>query len=123
MHSELQMSLLLAGIVTLIFIFITIKKTKMNIRYAIVWITWGIVVLILSIFPQIIDYLSILLGIALPVNTIFLIFMFLLYVMSFYLFIKVSQMSDEIKTLTYTTAMLKKECEEMKHKQSSGDKL
>lgn len=123
MHSELQMSLLLAGIVTLIFIFITIKKTKMNIRYAIVWITWGIVVLILSIFPQIIDYLSILLGIALPVNTIFLIFMFLLYVMSFYLFIKVSQMSDEIKTLTYTTAMLKKECEEMKHKQSSGDKV
>lgn len=121
MQSDLQTSLFFAGIVTLIFIFITIKKTKMNIRYAIVWITWGIVVLILSIFPQLIVFLSILLGIALPVNTIFLIFMFLLYVMSFYLFIKVSQMSDEIKTLTYATAMLKKELEETKQNQHKGD--
>lgn len=121
MQSDLQISLFFAGIVTLIFIFITIKKTKMNIRYAIVWITWGIVVLILSIFPQLIVFLSILLGIALPVNTIFLIFMFLLYVMSFYLFIKVSQMSDEIKTLTYATAMLKKELEETKQNQHKGD--
>ncbi|MEG0578254.1 MAG: DUF2304 domain-containing protein, partial [Bacilli bacterium] len=74
MHFSLQFSLLFACIITLIFIFYTIKKTRMNIRYAIVWISWGLVVLILSIFPKIIDYLSYILKISLPVNTIFLIF-------------------------------------------------
>ncbi|MEF9892026.1 MAG: DUF2304 domain-containing protein [Anaerorhabdus sp.] len=123
MHFSLQFSLLFACIITLIFIFYTIKKTRMNIRYAIVWISWGLVVLILSIFPKIIDYLSYILKISLPVNTIFLIFMFLLYVMSFYLFVKVSQLSVEIKTLTYTTAVLKKELTELRKKENKGEEL
>lgn len=116
MQINLQTSLLLGTICTLIFIFVTIKKTNMNIRYSIAWLSWGIIVLVLSLFPSLIDELSSILSISVPTNTVFLIFMFLLYVMSFYLFIKVSKLTDEIKDLTYSIAKLKDQVEQKNEK-------
>lgn len=112
MQINLQTSLLFGTICTLAFIFITIKKTNMNIRYSIAWISWGVIVLIFSLFPSLIDVISSLLSISVPTNTVFLVFMFLLYIMSFYLFIKVSKLTDEIKTLTYSIAKLKQQVEQ-----------
>ncbi|MEG0577619.1 MAG: DUF2304 domain-containing protein [Bacilli bacterium] len=114
MQLTLQSALLVCSFITFIFILVTVKKTRMNIRYAIVWIAWGIIIIILSIFPQIIDKLSVILSISIPTNTLFLIFIFLLYILSFYLFIKVSQLSEEIKTLTYSISALQKEIHEIK---------
>lgn len=109
MQLNLQTALLFGSLATLIFILITVRKTKMNIRYAIVWIAWGIIILFLSVFPGAIEHLSTLLSISLPTNTVFLIFIFLLYILSFYLFVKVSQLSEEIKDLTYAISVLKKD--------------
>ena len=110
--SNYQTTLFIGTTITILFIIFTVIKTRMNIRYAIVWILWGIVMLILSVYPTIIDKASELLGIAVPVNTVFLIFIFLLYLMSFYLFLKVSHLSNEIKNLTYQLAVVKKTIED-----------
>lgn len=110
--SSYQITLFIGTVVTMLFIIVSVIKTKMNMKYAIVWVLWGIVMLILSVYPKIIDNISILLGIAVPVNTVFLIFIFLLYLMSFYLFSKVSNLSTEIKNLTYQLSVLKKNIED-----------
>lgn len=107
-----QSTLFVGTTFTIIFIIVSVMKTNMNIKYAVVWMLWGIVMLVLSVYPGIIDKVSILLGISVPVNTVFLIFIFLLYIMSFYLFTKVSNLSNEIKNLTYQISVLKKNIED-----------
>lgn len=116
MNLNLQLSLLIGSILTFVFLLVIMKKVNMNVKYSIVWIIWGCIILLLSLFPSLIDKLSVLLGIALPTNTLFLIFIFLLYLMSFYLFIKVSELSDKIKQLTYEIAVTKKDLDDSKNK-------
>lgn len=114
MNLSLQLSLLLGAGVTLIFVILVSNYIKMNIRYTVVWITWAGTILILSVFPELIDKIAIALSISTPVNAIFLIFIFLSYLMNYYLFFKVSQQNEQIKSLTYEIAKLRKENNEKK---------
>jgi len=108
----MQMSLLFGSILTLVFVLLVAKKTKMDIRYTIVWVTWAFIIIILSLFPSIIDWIAHVLSIATPVNAVFLVFVFLVYIMCFYLFIRLSAQNEKIKTLTYEVAELKKKAAE-----------
>ena len=114
MNWGLQTSLLIGSLGTLLFIILTARKVRMNIRYTVVWIVWVIAVMILSLFPTLIDQISAILGIATPVNAALLIFIFLAYLMNYYLFYKVSQQNEQIRSLTYELARLRKEIHEKK---------
>lgn len=114
MSISLQTSLLFGALITLLFIVITSNKVKMNIRYSVVWIIWVFIIIILSIFPTLIDFIASILNIATPVNAMFLIFIFLSYIMNYYLFFKVSQQNEQIKSLTYEIAKLRKINEDKK---------
>lgn len=81
----------------------------MNIKYSIVWTLWSLGIILISIFPQIVYYISNVLGIAVAVNTLFLIMIFLLYLLSFYLFLKISLLNEQIKNMAYEISLLKKE--------------
>lgn len=107
-----QQTLLIGTILTIIFLISVIIKTKMDLKYGAIWILWGFVMLVLSLYPRLIDIGSRILGISLPVNTIFLVFIFLLYLISFYIFVMISKMRREIKSLTYRLAVLQKKVEE-----------
>lgn len=112
--SSLQISMLIGSLSTLIFILVVSRKTKMNIKYTIVWIVWACIIILLSLFPQLINKLASILSIALPVNAVFLVFIFLVYLLSFYLFIMVSKQNEQIKTLTFELAELKRLIDEEK---------
>lgn len=112
----LQIGLLLASIVTLIFVIYKVKKNKMDIHYSIIWIVWGALLIIIALFPQIIIYISNLLSIATPSNTAFLIMIFLLYCLTFYVYLKISKHNDEIAKLNYEISSLKKQVNDNKNK-------
>ncbi len=114
MSSSLRLGLLLASIGVAIFIIISIVKNKLNIKYAIVWMLWSALSLIMSIFPQTFYGLADFLGIELPVNAVFLIMVALLYGLTFYLYVTISKHNEEIIKLTYEIAKLKKDNENLK---------
>ncbi len=114
MSSGLQLGLLLASLGVFIVIIISVIKKKLNIRYSIVWILWALLSLFLAIFPETFYSLSHLLGIQIPVNTVFLIMTALLYALTFYVYIMISKHNEEIVKLTYQIACLKKELDELK---------
>ena len=114
--TSLQISMLTGSLGTLIFILIAAKKTNMNIRYTVVWIFWACIIIVLAIFPELIDILERILSIAMPVNALFLVFIFLLYLLCFYLFIMLSKQNEQIKSLTYEIAELKRKEKEDKDK-------
>lgn len=104
--------LLITSILVLLFVIYTVTKNKMNIHYSLVWILWAIGMIVISLFPSIISKITLILGIQYPSNTIFLIFIFLLYCLSFYLFVVTSKHNEEITKLNYEIASLKKKLED-----------
>ena len=109
MSGSLRVGLLIASIVVFSSILFTISKKKLNLKYSIIWLLWALLTLIMAVFPETFYLLSDLLGIQMPVNTVFLIMIALLYVLNFYLFITISKQNEEIINLTYNTSILKKE--------------
>lgn len=111
--NSLYLGLLIASIITLVFILVNVVKNKMNIHYSMIWIIWGAILVLISICPQIIYRLSGILNIEMPSNTVFLIMIFLLYCLSYYIFLVISKHNNEIVDLNYEIANLKKKIEEL----------
>ena len=95
------MALGLAGIFTMV------HKGKLNLKYALLWILAGIVVLIMDIFPGLLGKITRLFGIELPINMLFFLGFCFLLLLVFGLTVRVSRMSDEVKRLTQELAILK----------------
>ena len=81
-----------------------------------IWIVLAFVLIIMSIFPGIMYKISGLLGFEKPVNAIFLIMIFLLYCLSFYVYLKISRHNEDIVNMNYELASLKKRVEELESK-------
>lgn len=121
MSISLQLGLFVVSFVTLLYVLLTVIKNKMNIHYAMAWIIWGIGTVIIAIFPQIIYFATKIIGIQTPVNTVFLIMIFLLYCLSFYVYLKLSKQSSDLINLNYEIAVLKKRIEELEKENHHGE--
>ena len=120
MGNILQLGLFVVSLMTLLYVLFSVVKNKMNIHYAMIWILWGIGTVIISIFPQIIYFVSNIIGIQMPVNTVFLIMIFLLYCLLFYVYMKLSRHNEDIINLNYEIAVLKKKIEEFEKENHHG---
>lgn len=114
MNIGLKTGLLIVSIAAFIVVIFTVVKRRMNIKYSVVWILWAMLLLFMSMFPETFYKISHLLGIEMPVNTVFLIMTALLYALTFYVYITISKHNEEIIKLTYEISALKKEVEELK---------
>ncbi|MCI5774405.1 MAG: DUF2304 domain-containing protein [Erysipelotrichaceae bacterium] len=109
MTLNLQLAMIIGALIALGIILHGAIKLRLNVKYAVVWICWALFILLLGIFPKIAQTMAQLLGIATVSNLVFLLMMAILYALSYYSYIKVSKMNEEIKRLGYEVAMLKKE--------------
>ena len=114
MGRDLRVGLAIASVSVLLVIVWTVAKRKLNIKYSIVWILWALLSIMMAIFPEIFFTLSDILSIQIPVNTVFLIMIALLYALVFYVYIMITKHNEEIVKLTYEIASLKKQLEEYK---------
>lgn len=116
MSKGLRIGLLLASLGVFVVIVISVVRKRLNIKYSIVWLLWAMASMAMAIFPEIFYGLSDLLGIQLPVNTVFLLMMALLYALTFYVYIMISKHNEEIIQLTYKCALQSKEIDELSRK-------
>ncbi|MDY3793589.1 MAG: DUF2304 domain-containing protein [Erysipelotrichaceae bacterium] len=105
--------LFLVSFLLLLFILYLTIKSYIDIHYAMVWIIWSILLIIISVFPSTVDWLTHLLKIQYPSNTIFLVFIFLSYCLSLYLYLIITKHNKQIQNLNYEVAALKKKIEEL----------
>lgn len=109
---KLYTLLLIVSIMVLIVVLRSVVKDKIDIHYAMIWILWALGLIVISIFPGIVSWTSNLFGIQLESNAIFLIFIFLLYCLSFYLYLIITKHNKEITKLNYEISLLKKKIED-----------
>lgn len=108
MNIRIQIIVAIIVLSALVVIINMIRKKRLELRYALAWILVGIGILILDCFPKLIDWLSIQLGIASPVNMLFFMgFCFSLFII-FGMTVTISKMSVQIKQLAQEIAFLEK---------------
>ena len=99
MSGKLQIVFILASILTFVLVITKIRKQGMNIDKSIVWILWSILLLIISVFPKLADFISSSLGFMTTSNFIFTLFIFFLYIMLFDQVSQISKLQEKQKEL------------------------
>lgn len=109
------------AVIDLIFLFVIfylLKKKKLNLRYTLTWLFAAVALLIADIFPQIIMSAMHLVGIATPVNMVFVLEAFFVLLILLSLTVIVSHLTERVYRLTQTIAILEKRIRELEEKEN-----
>ena len=101
--------LIVVSLLTTFYILKRIRQSKLQIEYAIFWILFAGVLIVLSLFPWLVTLFTRLIGMQLPVNFIFMVFSFVLMVKMFLMTIELSTLENKVKDLTQELALAQKE--------------
>lgn len=112
MTLQLRTILLILLFLSCILFFQRLKGQKLALQYSLSWLILLFVLIIVTIFPGILDVVTRAAGIELPINMVFFLgFLFVLMII-YNLTVAISKMSNEIKNLTQKIALLEKELKE-----------
>ncbi|MCM8799840.1 MAG: DUF2304 domain-containing protein [Candidatus Omnitrophica bacterium] len=103
----------LISLFLLIVIFEAIRRRKFMEKYALLWISAGLVIFILSLFPHILFKLSEILGLYYLTTLLLICFIFLLLIL-LYLSISISSLAEKNKELAQWVGILKEELDRFK---------
>ena len=101
--------LIAVSLLTTYYILKRIRQSKLQIEYAIFWILFAGVLIVFSLFPWLVSMFTRLIGMQLPVNFIFMFFIFVLLVKMFLMTIELSALENKVKDLTQELALEEKE--------------
>ena len=108
MSLTLRIALIIVCVVACLYVLRRIRRAQMEIEDAIYWILVSFALVIISIFPQIPDFLSRLLGI----RFVFLSVIFVVIVKLFSLSLEVSFLKQKLKSTIQNVAIRQKELED-----------
>lgn len=105
MSIALRVLLIVVSFLTLVLIIAKVRKSRIRIEDSVSWICIASLLLVISIFPQIVYFFTDILGIVSPVNLVFLVMIFALFVQCTNLSIRLSQTVTKTKELTQQLAI------------------
>lgn len=98
--------LLIGSACYLAFILFLLKKRRLTVKYAIIWLFSAGVLIVFSLFPYVVLVLTDLLGMAVPSNTVFLLVGAFMLMLLISLSSAVSQFAQKITRLAQKNALL-----------------
>ena len=91
----IRILLIVGAITVLVFMLRKIRQSKLKIEYILFWITFSVILVFMGLFPQVISWISELLGFQAPINLA-------------YLVIILSALENKVDNLTQQLAIDKK---------------
>ena len=116
----LRILLIIISVLTFAYIIVNIRKSKVKLESLIFWIIFGLMLILLSIVPQIAIFASTLAGFYAPINFILVSIIFLLIYKVFTLTMQLSQVQQKLEELVRYIAI--KEAEENKPENQKKEK-
>lgn len=101
------------ALVILIIVVWMLLARKLREKYAAMWLVIGFAVLILGIFPQLLLWLTSVLGVQVPANLLFSLAIVLLLGVALHLSWELSQAEDEIRRVAEEAAIARAEIEQL----------
>lgn len=109
MSAVLRIILIVASLGTCIYISRKLKKAQVDTHDTIFWLLFSLILIIISLFPEVADWIAVRMGIYSTVNMVFLIIIFALLLRVFQLTLKTSRMEHRINILVEEIAIREKE--------------
>jgi len=113
-----QVTILLALAFYAILLAVLLRKKRLDLRYALLWIFSGILMLILAVFPGILPSFAQTVGVYDDTNALFALVLFCLILILMSLTSIVSVLSDKLKKLTQANALLEKRLRELAEREA-----
>lgn len=107
MSNTLRYGTAIVVVVFAIVIFNLVRRNKLSMKYALVWLGTAFAMLVAVLIPNFLDFVAKILGFELVSNMLFLVGMLVLMCISLSLTMIVSKQSNMIKLLTQEISMLK----------------
>lgn len=98
---------LILAILVCTFVIIQVRHQRMKERYAALWLIIGAIIIVLGAFPSLLNGVADFVGVALPVNLLFLLSILLLMGVSIHLTLELSRLSEKTRILAEEVAILK----------------
>lgn len=114
MNITLRIILIIASLFSCVLCVQKIKQSKLKIENSVVWMIGSIVLLLMSIFNNAVEWVSNKLGFMAPVNFVFIVVITFLLIQTFINNTKISTLNEKIKDLNHYIALKEKEREENK---------
>jgi len=105
---QIRLLLVLGSIAAFAFVIRYIRRSRVKIEHTLFWIFMCILMLVMSIFPQIPFWLAGVLGIESPANFVFLFLIALLLVNQFFMTMRLSHLEIRVQELIQAVALEKK---------------
>ena len=113
MTLKLQIILAVALLIVLILLINQVRKEKLDLKYALPWMTLLVGLLIIDMFPGITEWLAGVMGITLPINMLMLLGLAFSVTIIFFLTAMMSKEIDKQKQLTQELGLLTKRVAEL----------
>jgi hypothetical protein len=114
MQNTVQQYLFIFGLVFLFWLVILLlRKNALSLKYTLLWLFSIFVMLVVSIFPGILAYISKIFGFQVASNALFSLILGFLLIILLSLTSIVSRQNEKIKTLVQTIALLEKRLREL----------
>lgn len=119
---RLKVSLLAAVLVFFIIVLSMLKRRRLTLKYTLLWLLTGVVMLIFVVFPELLQSLAGLIGAQTLMNTLYLLIIGFILVLLMMLTSIVSKQTERIAFLAQANAILEKrvrELEESKERETT----
>ena len=102
----LQFSMLIAIAVYFALLLHLLRKRSLNLKYTLLWLLSGCIMLLLAVFPGLLDSIAGVVGIYEPANALFAVMFFCVIIILVSLTAIVSKLSERVKRLAQSIALL-----------------
>lgn len=109
----LQIMMLIAVALYFIIVLFLLKKRSLNLKYTLLWLLSGGIMLLLAVFPQILNMFANIVGIYEPTNALFSIICFCIIIILMSLTAIVSKLNEKSKKVIQKMALLEKRVREL----------
>jgi hypothetical protein len=106
MHPRLQAIVIVIGLIIFLGIIELVRRRKLREEYSFIWLMTGFVFVALAVETQVLSYVSELMGISLPVNTVFFLAMIFMMLLCLYFSLRISALTTQVKNLAQQLALL-----------------
>lgn len=114
MSMTLRILLIIASIIAFFLCIRRMKQSKLKVQNSITWMIGSILLILMSIFSGVVEWISSMLGFQAPVNFVFLVVMAFLLMQCFIDNIRIAGLNEKIKDLNHYIALKEKSEEEKK---------
>lgn len=109
MSTTLRVILIIGSFMSFLLCVMKIKQSKLKVENSVTWMVGSIILILMSIFSDIVGWLSGVLGFVSPVNFVFLIMITFLLMQTFIDNIHITALNEKIKDLDHYIALKERE--------------